>query len=92
MVVDEDIDVYNEQEVLWAIATRVKADQDITIIPGMPTSHLNPSAQNETGRREDYVDTKVLIDATKPMGLPFAIRTTPPKELWDSMKLEHYIK
>ena len=92
VVVDDDIDVYNEHEVLWAIGTRVRADQDIHIIPRMPTIHLNPSSFNETGALTGYMDAKILIDATKPVDLPFATRITPPQELWNSMKLEDYLK
>jgi 3-polyprenyl-4-hydroxybenzoate decarboxylase len=33
VVVDDDIDVHNPSEVEWAIATRVQADRDVTIIP-----------------------------------------------------------
>ncbi len=31
-VVDADIDVFREEEVLWAVATRVQADEDVDII------------------------------------------------------------
>ncbi|MFC1965005.1 UbiD family decarboxylase, partial [Chloroflexota bacterium] len=91
VVVDDDIDVYNEHEVLWAIGTRVRADSDILIIPRMPTIHLNPCAYNETETWTGYMDAKILIDATKPADLPFAVRVTPPKSLWDYMKLEDYL-
>jgi len=33
VVVDDDIDIYNTNEVEWAIATRVRPDRDIIIIP-----------------------------------------------------------
>ncbi|MFQ5539620.1 MAG: UbiD family decarboxylase, partial [Candidatus Binatia bacterium] len=33
IVVDEDVNITNLQEVIWAIATRVQADRDIVIIP-----------------------------------------------------------
>ena len=32
VVVDKDIDVYNEEQVMWAMAPRVQADQDIDVI------------------------------------------------------------
>lgn len=33
VVVDDDIDIYDSFEVEWAIATRVRPDRDVTIIP-----------------------------------------------------------
>jgi UbiD family decarboxylase len=63
VVVDEDIDVYNETEVLWALATRVQADRAVHIIPqhqGMGCT-LDPST-DELSRT-----AKMGIDATKPL-------------------------
>ena len=34
VVVDEDIDVYDESEIWWAIATRMRGDLDISVHPG----------------------------------------------------------
>ncbi len=92
VVVDDDIDVYDEQEVLWAFGTRVRADSGISILPGMPSWSLNPCAYDKSGVDMGSRDTKILIDATRPLELPFATRVTPPEELWNSMKLEDYLK
>lgn len=92
VVVDDDVDVYNEQEVLWAIGTRVRGDTDIVIIPGVTACILDPTAHDETGVKRGPMNAKILIDATKPVGLPFPTRLTPPKELWDFMKLEDYLR
>ncbi|MFZ5945826.1 MAG: UbiD family decarboxylase [Bacillota bacterium] len=61
IVVDEDVDVYDESSVLWAVATRVQADRDVLIIPqhqGMGCT-LDPSS-DELSR-----SSKMGIDATK---------------------------
>lgn len=68
IVVDADIDVFDDREVLWAVATRVQADRDVQIIPGVKGSRLDPSAPNP-----DYA-TKMIIDATCPLGTPFPER------------------
>jgi hypothetical protein len=34
----------------------------------------------------------VIIDATKPVGLPFPELAEPPKELWQKINLKEYIK
>ena len=91
IVVDEDIDVYNEEEVLWAVATRVVGDKDITIIPSVAGAHLDPSAYDETRLKSGNMTSNVIIDATEPVEMPFATRIKPSPELWQSMKLEDYI-
>ena len=92
VVVDDDVDVYDEQEVLWAIGTRVRWDRDTCTVPELPSMHVNPYARDETGINRGSLDAKIMIDATRPLGSPFAERVTPPKQLWDAMKLEDYLK
>jgi 2,5-furandicarboxylate decarboxylase 1 len=66
IVVDEDIDVFDESEVLWAVATRMQADRDLVVIGGSLGALLDPSAD------ERGVTAKLGIDATRPFGQPFA--------------------
>lgn len=66
VVVDHDVDVFDESDVLWAVATRMQADRDLVVIPGSLGAILDPSAS------EDGVTAKMGIDATKPLGAPFA--------------------
>jgi len=66
VVVDTDIDVYNINEVEWAIATRFQANEDLVIIPKARGSTLDPSADQETGQT-----TKLGIDATRPLTKPY---------------------
>lgn len=61
-VVDSDIDVFDSQEVEWALATRFQADEDLIIIPKARGSTLDPSANMQTG-----LTTKWGIDATRPL-------------------------
>ncbi|MDO5849820.1 MAG: UbiD family decarboxylase [Methanobacteriaceae archaeon] len=60
VVVDEDVDIFDPQDIEYAIATRVKGDDDIIIIPKARGSSLDPVASEEDG-----TTTKVGIDATK---------------------------
>lgn len=78
VIVDEDIDVFDEADVLWALATRVQADRDLVVISGSLGAILDPSAS------EQGVTAKIGIDATKPFGQPFAekLRMTPEKLAW----------
>ncbi len=98
VVVDEDIDVFNEEEVLWAVATRVDGAVDISIIPHVTGPGLHPYSRDEAGRiydeagrRVGHMTSKIVVDATKPVELPFPVRATPSKDLLESMKLEDYI-
>jgi UbiD family decarboxylase len=69
IVVDEDVDIFNMNDVMWALATRVRAEKDIIFIPGAKGAILDPSSDPET-----FTLTKMGIDATKPSGRDFAER------------------
>jgi len=58
VVVDEDVDIHNWSDVLWAIATRCRPDRDIFQIPGVPSFARDPHKMH-WGR--------LGIDATKPL-------------------------
>lgn len=62
VVVDNDINIFDPQDLEYAIATRVKGDDDIMIIPKARGSSLDPSAL------PDGTTTKVGVDATKVLG------------------------
>ncbi len=57
-VVDDDIDIHDPVAVEWAIATRMKADRDLLVLPGMRSSRSDPLAHNGTV-------AKLGIDATR---------------------------
>ncbi|HML26540.1 MAG TPA: UbiD family decarboxylase, partial [Methanomethylovorans sp.] len=59
VVVDEDIDIFDPKDVEFAIATRVKGDMDVMIIPHVRGSSLDPRGA------PDGTTTKIGIDATK---------------------------
>ncbi len=67
IVVDDDIDVFNEADVLWCLAMRVQADRDLAIIPNTLGSHLNPTAYGHDRLQKGSMETKLIFDATKPL-------------------------
>jgi UbiD family decarboxylase len=71
VVVDEDVDIFDMSDVMWAIATRVRAEKDIVMIPGCKGAILDPTSDPET-----FTLTKMGIDATRPVGQDFAERLT----------------
>src|SRR3990170_1043782 len=57
VIVDDDINIFDPGDIEFAIATRVKGDEDIYIYPNVRGSTLDPRSENGIG-------TKVGIDAT----------------------------
>jgi len=60
VVVDMDVNIDDEREIEWAVATRFQADRDLVIVSGAQGSRLDPSS-------DDGVSAKMGIDATKPL-------------------------
>lgn len=71
IVVDDDIDVFDEEQVMWAVATRVQADRDVFIVPNTICNKLDPSAI-------DGKSAKMGIDATAPMNWGVQAVSSPP--------------
>lgn len=65
VVVDEDINIYDPNEIEWAIATRFQADKDAIIIPNQRGSSLDPSGDLTEGKKA--TTCKMGIDATTPI-------------------------
>jgi 2,5-furandicarboxylate decarboxylase 1 len=86
VVVDEDIDVYDEEKVWWAVATRAQAGEQVQIVRGLRGSILDPSIQ------ETVEHDALIIDATKPFGKAFAEPIRIPDEYMQKIKLEDYVE
>ena len=69
IAVDADVDIFNPNEVLWAITTRVDPDKDVVIIPGTHNHAMDAALQElgapGTGLWQRF-GSKMLIDATAP--------------------------
>lgn len=65
VVVDEDINIYDQDDVEWAIATRFQADRDIVILPEQRGSSLDPSGDLTEGKKAKTC--KMGLDATIPI-------------------------
>jgi 3-polyprenyl-4-hydroxybenzoate decarboxylase len=59
-VVDDDVDVFSDEEVEWAMSARFRADRDLLVAPGYPGTYMNPTAG------EDGTMTKAGFDLTAP--------------------------
>jgi 2,5-furandicarboxylate decarboxylase 1 len=84
VVVDQDVNILNDEEVLHAIATRVRADTDIFMVTYAKGSPLDPASYDPAAG--SHLVTKVGIDATRKANYPEEIRV-PGSE---NIKLEDY--
>ena len=71
VAVDADVDVYNDDDVLWAMATRFQADTDMFMVPKVFCNRLDPSSL-------DGMAAKLGIDATAPLDWDVQRTTLPP--------------
>jgi len=62
VIVDDDVNIYDPNEVEWAIATRFQADKDAVIIPNQRGSSLDPSGDLTEGKKA--TTCKMGLDAT----------------------------
>ncbi|HEX5021539.1 MAG TPA: UbiD family decarboxylase, partial [Candidatus Binatia bacterium] len=85
VVVDHDVDVLNDRQVNWAIATRCQPDRDIAVITNARGSDLDPST------KEDGNTAKWGVDATaKPSLASFTPRHRIPKEVWQRINMKDF--
>lgn len=91
VVVDDDIDIYNDDEVIFAISTRMVPDKDMIILPNVKGSHLDPTSYNEDRTGRGPVTTHMVIDATVPVERDWDVRIAPNEQLWEAMNLEDYV-
>ncbi len=72
VVVDDDIDIFKDEKVLWAVTTRSRPAEDVIIVPKYPSPALDPTAPEGT------LGSAMGIDATRPYGEPFPEAPTHP--------------
>ena len=86
IVVDHDIDIFNDQRVQWAVGTRCQADRDVMIVSKVGGSDLDPSDL------KDGVTAKMGIDATaKPLLGSFTPKHRVPKDVFDRLDLKDFV-
>jgi UbiD family decarboxylase len=85
VVVDQDVDIFDDRQVTWALATRCQPDRDITIITHARGSDLDPST------KEDGYSAKWGVDATaKPSLAAYTPRHRVPPEVWRRINLKDF--
>lgn len=69
ILVDEDVDIFDMNDVMWTVNTRFQADQDLMVLPGMRNHPLDPSERPEydpKSIRTQGMSSKLVIDGTVP--------------------------
>jgi len=93
VVVDDDIDVYDSMDVLWAMCTRSDPVRDINIIPRAWSDELDPMVARGAG--DAPFNSRAIIDATWPWEwrheLPTVIALTPEERAATMAKWGHII-
>ncbi|GAA3595686.1 UbiD family decarboxylase [Nonomuraea rosea] len=71
ILVDEDVDIFDTNDVLWAMQTRMQGNLDVIAIPGVAGHVLDPSQTPEYDPRlpAKGVTSKTIFDATAPYEL-----------------------
>jgi 2,5-furandicarboxylate decarboxylase 1 len=93
IVVDEDVDLFDESEVLWSVAYRSQWDKDLVVVKGSAVFPLDPSLP-----APGNVGTRGGIDATAPppigIGLPryYQMVSKTPEEVADAIQVEDYVQ
>jgi 2,5-furandicarboxylate decarboxylase 1 len=93
VVVDQDVNIHDDAEVLWAIATRTQPDRSTFFVQDAAVSRLDPASYSIWSRWEkDTMNTKWAIDATMPVEAPFEERADVPRGLWERLDLSEYVE
>lgn len=92
IVTDDDIDIYNPDELDWAMTFRVQADHDVLIISGARGKHIDPSVRAwALGKGGLPTTAKLGIDATIPEGVPKEQYERIRYFAKDTVRLEDYL-
>lgn len=72
ILVDDDVDIFDMNDVIWTMNTRFQADQDLMVLPGMRNHPLDPSERPEydpKSIRFRGMSSKLVIDGTVPFDM-----------------------
>ncbi|HIJ12580.1 MAG TPA: UbiD family decarboxylase, partial [Halobacteriales archaeon] len=93
-VVDEEQNIRDPHDVWWAMAMKCRPDRDFNFVKDAYVENLIPVATTGRGWPDTHggVDTKLFIDATKPLDVDYPPHCEPPAEIWQNMDLDEYIR
>lgn len=93
-VFDEDVDIFDERMVLWAIATRTQWDLDVMIFERLTGSTWDPSGIDSTTAKGG-IDATMPLPSIEPFPMPLrTLRPSLPDEVREKINeaaLRHFI-
>jgi UbiD family decarboxylase len=71
ILVDEDVDCFDSNDILWALTCRYQGDVDTIVIPGVLGHPIDPTARPEYNPMIRQVGStcKTIFDCTAPFGM-----------------------
>lgn len=88
-LVDDDVDIFDMNDVVWTMNTRFQGDQDIIVLPGMRNHPLDPSERPQydpKSIRFTGMSCKTIIDGTVPFDMKDQFRRASFKKVDDWQK------
>ena len=80
VALNDDVNIFNEEEVLWSLATRFQADTDLFVVPKVFCNRLDPSAV-------DGMSAKLGLDATAPLDWDVERTSLPEEAIQEALSL-----
>jgi 2,5-furandicarboxylate decarboxylase 1 len=92
VVVDDDIDIFDPDQVHWALTVRFQADRDTIVVPNCRGVRTDPSAYalGDPSSVGPYT-TKMGLDGTVSLDRPPALRADLPPEGYEDLDLAAYL-
>jgi gallate decarboxylase subunit C len=83
ILVDDDVDIFDTNDVLWAMTTRYQGDVSTVLVPAVRCHALDPTQRPEFNPLLPAVGTtcKTVFDCTVPWGMKDAFRRAQFKEV-----------
>jgi len=97
IVVDADIDVFDEKQVLWAFHTYTNLEKGFQTNGNWERQrHVRHAGEGsgkapQSGFATSNWGARAVIDATRPQDFAFGLRSEVPQEVLERMKLEDYL-
>lgn len=90
ILVDEDVDIFDSNDVLWALNTRYQGDVDTIFIPGVRCHPLDPTQSPEYNPdlKDRGISCKTIYDCT----VPFHLKHDFERSKFMEVDIERFIK
>lgn len=81
IVVDDDIDAFNEEDVMWAVHVYADPDHDVDVLRNLK----QPTDYRALG------GSRIIIDATRPTNRAFPTKLRVPPQAVDAIRLDEWL-